>query len=261
MASRTVVGLRCDVLVGFKDRRAWARKTPGPSNVGRATASGEGEAQVGEGVGRGQLSRPGNAVRASGEGVRGDRRRARARARARASASGAGRGRGRGRRCRGLATQVGLGRRAWATWQRRLGEGVGRGRGAGRRGRRATAAASRARARARARVTIQTRELRLGVESRVREDADYGGLFPYVGLERNVNFISEILYFSIFYFAPFDIPVYILFSIVNLHQESFSVFFFNLYSSTSYYSYGWIRTSGGGERPQKKSHRSYFCSF
>ena len=30
-------------------------------------------------------------------------------------------------------------------------------------------------------------------------------------------FISGILYFSIFYFAPFHVPVYILFSIVNLH--------------------------------------------
>ncbi|XP_021301321.1 uncharacterized protein LOC110429563 [Sorghum bicolor] len=67
-ASRTIAGLRCDVLVGFKDRRArarnyrtWARarKTPGPGNAGSRTRSGEGDEDS-----------PGNAGRAwaSGEG-------------------------------------------------------------------------------------------------------------------------------------------------------------------------------------------------
>ena len=36
-------------------------------------------------------------------------------------------------------------------------------------------------------------------------------------IERDANFISGILYFFIFYFAPLHIPVYILFFIVNLH--------------------------------------------
>jgi len=47
-------------------------------------------------------------------------------------------------------------------------------------------------------------------------------------------FTSGIFYFSLFYFAPFHVSDYILFSIVNLYQESFLILYFNFHPSTSY---------------------------